>query len=152
NLVNEAALLTVREGRTEIDQPTLEEAIDRVVAGPAKKHLLGEAERWTIAIHESGHAVATRAIGQVVSAQKLSIGARGRQLGTAAHMLTDRDAVMHGQSDLERQLVAILSGTAAEWNEFGEGSTGASDDLHAATKLARQMVTSYGMSPALGSV
>jgi cell division protease FtsH len=152
NLVNEAALLSVREGFSEIDQATLEEAIDRVVAGPAKKHVLGEDERWTIAIHEAGHAVATRAIGQVVSAQKLSIVARGRQLGTAAHMLTDRDAVMHGQSDLERQLVAILSGTAAEWTEFGEGSTGASDDLHAATKLARQMVTSFGMSPALGSV
>jgi cell division protease FtsH len=152
NLVNEAALLSVREGFSEIDQATLEEAIDRVVAGPAKKHVLTEDERWTIAIHEAGHAVATRSIGQVVSAQKLSIVARGRQLGTAAHMLTDRDAVMHGQSDLERQLVAILSGTAAEWTEFGEGSTGAMDDLHAATKLARQMVTSFGMSPALGSV
>jgi cell division protease FtsH len=153
NLVNEAALLTVREGREQIDQETLEESIDRVVAGPAKKsHVLSEDERWTIAVHEAGHAVATRAIGQVVSAQKLSIVARGRQLGTAAHMLTDRDAVMHAQSDLERQLVAILSGTAAEWTEFGEGSTGASDDLHAATKLARRMVTSYGMSPALGSV
>jgi len=153
NLVNEAALLTVREGHAAIDQPTLEEAIDRVIAGPAKKaHVLSEDERWTIAIHEAGHAVATRAIGQVVSAQKLSIVARGRQLGTAAEMLTDRDAVMHGQSDLERHLVAILAGTAAEWAEFGEGSTGAADDLHAATKLARRMVTSYGMSPALGSV
>jgi cell division protease FtsH len=153
NLVNEAALLSVREGFAEIDQATLEEAIDRVVAGPAKKtHILSEDERWTIAIHEAGHAVATRSIGQVVSAQKLSIVARGRQLGTSAHMLTDRDAVMHAQSDLERHLVAILAGTAAEWVQFGEGSTGATDDLHAATKLARQMVTSYGMSPALGSV
>ena len=153
NLVNEAALLSVREGFSEIDQATLEEAIDRVIAGPAKKtHVLSQDERWTIAIHEAGHAVATRAIGQVVSAQKLSIVARGRQLGTAAEMLTDRDAVMHAQSDLERHLVAILAGTAAEWNEFGEGSTGASDDLHAATKLARQMVTSFGMSPALGPV
>jgi cell division protease FtsH len=153
NLVNEAALLTVREGFAEIDQATLEEAIDRVIAGPAKKaHVLGEDERWTIAVHEAGHAVATRAIGQVVSAQKLSIVARGRQLGTSADMLTDRDAVMHAQSDLERHLVAILAGTAAEWAQFGEGSTGAADDLHAATKLARQMVTSYGMSPALGPV
>ncbi|HVY77496.1 MAG TPA: ATP-dependent zinc metalloprotease FtsH [Solirubrobacterales bacterium] len=153
NLINEAALLSVREGSDGIDQATLEEAIDRVVAGPAKKsHVLSEEERWRIAIHESGHAVATRAIGQVVSAQKLSIVARGRQLGTAAHMLTDRDAVMHAQSDLERHLVAIVAGTAAEWTEFGEGSTGSADDLHAATKLARQMVTSYGMSPRLGSV
>jgi cell division protease FtsH len=152
NVVNEAALLTVREGHTEIDQHTLEEAIDRVVAGPAKRHVLSEEERWTIAIHEAGHAVATRAIGQVVSAQKLSIVARGRQLGTAAHMLTDRDAVMHGRSDLERHLVAILAGTASELIEFGEESTGSSDDLHAATKLARRMVTSYGMSHRLGHI
>jgi cell division protease FtsH len=152
NLVNEAALLTVREGRTELDQATLEEAIDRVVAGPAKKHVLTVDEQWTIAIHEAGHAVVTRATGQAVSAQKLSIVARGRQLGTAAHMLTDRDAVMHARSDLERHLTAIMAGTAAEIIEFGESSTGASDDLHAATKLARSMVTSYGMSPRLGSV
>jgi cell division protease FtsH len=152
NVVNEAALLTVREGRVEIDQHTLEEAIDRVVAGPAKRHVLTEQERWTIAIHEAGHAVATRAIGQVVSAQKLSIVARGRQLGTAAHMLTDRDAVMHARSDLERHLVAILAGTASEIIEFGEESTGSSDDLHAATKLARRMVTSYGMSHRLGHI
>jgi cell division protease FtsH len=153
NLVNEAALLSVREGYAEIDQPTLEEAIDRVVAGPAKKtHVLTEEERWRIAVHESGHAVATRSIGQVVSAQKLSIVARGRQLGTSADMLTDKDAAIHSQPDLERHLVAILAGTAAEWNEFGHGSTGSSDDLHAATKLARQMVTSFGMSPALGPV
>ncbi len=152
NLVNEAALLTVREGRVELDQATLEEAIDRVVAGPAKLHVLSIDEQWTIAIHEAGHAVATRAIGQTVSAQKLSIVARGRQLGTAAHMLTDRDAVMHSRSDLERHLIAIMAGTTAELIEFGESSTGASDDLHAATKLARSMVTSYGMSPRLGSV
>ncbi len=153
NLVNEAALLSVREGFAEIDQPTLEEAIDRVVAGPAKKtHVLTEDERWRIAVHESGHAVATRSIGQVVSAQKLSIVARGRQLGTSADMLTDKDATIHSQPDLERHLVAILAGTAAEWNEFGHGSTGSSDDLHAATKLARQMVTSFGMSPVLGPV
>jgi cell division protease FtsH len=67
-------------------------------------------------------------------------------------MLTDRDAVMHGRSDLERHLVAILAGTASELIEFGEESTGASDDLHAATKLARRMVTSFGMSPRLGHI
>jgi cell division protease FtsH len=152
NVVNEAALLTVRGGQTEIDQHTLEEAIDRVVAGPAKRHVLTDDERWRIAIHEAGHAVVTRAIGQTVSAQKLSIVARGRQLGTAAHMLTDRDAVMHSRLDLERHLVAIIAGTASEVIAFGMESTGAGDDLHAATKLARTMVTSYGMSPRLGHV
>ncbi|MFA4929528.1 MAG: ATP-dependent zinc metalloprotease FtsH [Patulibacter sp.] len=152
NLVNEAALLTVREQRAQIDQATLEEAIDRVVAGPAKRHVLTEDEQWTIAVHEASHAVVTRAIGQTVSAQKLSIVARGRQLGTAAAMLTDKDAVMHGKRDLERQLAAIMAGTAGEILEFGEESTGISDDLHAATKLARSMVTSFGMSKRLGHV
>jgi cell division protease FtsH len=153
NVINEAALLTVREGRAEMDQATLEEAIDRVVAGPARKsHALTEEERWVIAIHESAHAVVTRSIGQKISAQKLSIVARGRQLGTAAHMLTDRDAVVMQEPDMHRHLIAIASGFAAERLEFGVVSSGVHDDLHAATGLARQMVTSYGMSKALGPV
>jgi cell division protease FtsH len=153
NVINEAALLTVREGRVEMDQPTLEEAIDRVVAGPARKsHVLSAEERWVIAIHEAAHAVVTRSIGQRVSAQKLSIIARGRQLGTAANMLTDRDAVVMQEPDLRRHLIAIVAGFAAEKVEFGVVSTGVHDDLHAATGLARQMVSSYGMSEELGPV
>ena len=153
NVINEAALLTVRGGQVEMDQPTLEEAIDRVVAGPARKnHVLSAEERWTIAIHESAHAVVTRATGQQVSAQKVSIVARGRQLGTAASMLTDRDAVVMQEPDLRRHLIAIVAGYSAERLEFGVASTGVHDDLHAATGLARQMVTSYGMSDGLGPV
>jgi cell division protease FtsH len=153
NVINEAALLTVREGRTEMDQPTLEEAIDRVVSGPARKsHVLSDEERWVISIHESAHAVVTRSIGQKVSAQKLSIVARGRQLGTAAHMLTDRDAVVMQEPDLRRHLISIVAGFSAEKMEFGFVSTGVHDDLHTATGLAREMVTSYGMSDALGPV
>jgi cell division protease FtsH len=153
NVINEAALLTVREGKVEMDQPTLEEAIDRVVAGPARKnHVMTQEERWVISIHESAHAVVTRSIGQQVSAQKLSIIARGRQLGTAASMLTDRDAVVMQEPDLRRHLIAIVSGFAAERIEFGVVSTGVHDDLHAATGLARQMVSSYGMSEELGPV
>jgi cell division protease FtsH len=153
NVINEAALLTVREGRTEMDQPTLEEAIDRVVAGPARKsHALTDEERWVIAIHESAHAVTIRSSGQKTSAQKLSIVARGRQMGTAANMLTDRDAVVMQEPDMRRHLIAIVSGFAAEKIEFGVASTGVHDDLHAATGLARQMVTSYGMSDELGPV
>jgi cell division protease FtsH len=153
NVINEAALLTVREGRSEMDQPTLEEAIDRVVSGPARKnHVMSDGERWVIAIHESAHAVVTRSIGQKVSAQKLSIIARGRQLGTAAHMLTDRDAVVMQEPDLRRHLIAIVAGYTAEKIEFGVVSTGVHDDLHTATGLAREMVTSYGMSDALGPV
>ena len=153
NVINEAALLSVRSGRPELDQATLEESVDRVVAGPAKRsHVLSPAERWVIAVHEASHAVVTRAVGQQVSAQKLSIVARGRQLGTAAHMLTDRDAQVRQEPDLRRQLITVLAGAAGEKIAFGCLSTGVHDDLHAATGLARSMVTSFGMSDALGPV
>ena len=152
NVINEAALLSVRDGRVEIDQATLEEAIDRVVAGPAKRHILSAEERWLISIHESAHAVVTDALGQTTSTRKLSIVARGRQLGTAAHMLTDRDQVIMSEPDLHRQLISILAGLAGERMAFGNHSTSVNDDLHAATALARSMVTSFGMSPALGLV
>jgi cell division protease FtsH len=152
NVINEAALLSVRDGRVQIDQATLEEAIDRVVAGPAKRHILSTEERWLIAIHESAHAVVTDALGQTTSTRKLSIVARGRQLGTAAHMLTDRDQVIMSEPDLHRQLISILAGLAGERMAFGNHSTSVHDDLHAATALARSMVTSFGMSPALGLV
>ncbi len=138
NVINEAALLTVREGEVEMDQATLEEAIDRVVAGPARKsHALTREEQWVIAIHEAAHAVVTTSIGQTVAAQKLSIVARGRQLGTAANMLTDRDAVIMQEPDMRRHLLAIVAGFAAEKIEFGFVSTGVHDDLHTATGMAR---------------
>jgi cell division protease FtsH len=152
NVINEAALLSVRDGRAQIDQATLEEAIDRVVAGPAKRHILTAEERWLIAIHESAHAVVTDALGHTTSTRKLSIVARGRQLGTAAHMLTDRDQVIMSEPDLQRQLISIVAGLAGERIAFGNHSTSVNDDLHAATALARSMVTSFGMSEALGLV
>jgi cell division protease FtsH len=152
NVVNEAALLTVRSGHREIGQKALEEAIDRVIAGPAKAHMLTPEERWLIAIHEASHAVVTEATGQATAHRKLSIVARGRQLGTAAHMLTDRDQTIHTQPELELQLIAIVAGAAGERLAFGYLSTGVNDDLHAATQLARRMITSFGMSDALGPV
>jgi cell division protease FtsH len=152
NVINEAALLSVRDGRAQIDQATLEEAIERVVAGPAKHHILSEQERWLIAIHEASHAVVTEALGHATSTRKLSIVSRGRQLGTAAHMLSDRDQVIMKESDLRRQLIVITAGLAGERIAFGEISTGGNDDLHAATALSRSMVTSFGMSPQLGLV
>jgi cell division protease FtsH len=152
NVINEAALLSVRDGRAQIDEKTLEEAIDRVVAGPAKHHILTEQERWLIAIHESSHAVVTEALGHTTSTRKLSIVARGRQLGTAAHMLSDRDQVIMTKPDLQSQLIVITSGLAGERIAFGHTSTSVHDDLHAATALARSMVTSFGMSEALGLV
>jgi cell division protease FtsH len=152
NVVNEAALLSVRDGRGEIDQATLEEAIDRVVAGPAKRHILTEQERWLIAIHEASHAVVTDSLGHTTSTRKLSIVARGRQLGTAAHMLSDRDQTIMSKPDLQSQLIVITAGLAGERIAFGHTSTSVNDDLHAATALARSMITSFGMSEALGLV
>jgi cell division protease FtsH len=152
NVINEAALLSVRDGRREIDQATLEEAIDRVVAGPAKHHILTESERWLIAVHEASHAVVTEALGHETSTRKLSIVARGRQLGTAAHMLSDRDQIIMSKPDLQSQLIVITAGLAGERIAFGHTSTSVNDDLHAATALARSMVTSFGMSEALGLV
>jgi cell division protease FtsH len=152
NVINEAALLTVRGGEREIRQKTLEEAIDRVVAGPARKHILTEHERWVIAVHESSHAVVTEALAVGAVARKVSIVARGRTLGTAAHMLTDRDQTIMQEPDLRMQLIAIVAGAAGEKLEFGCVSTGVHDDLHEATALARSMVTSFGMSEELGPV
>jgi cell division protease FtsH len=152
NVINEAALLSVRDSHQQISQATLEEAIDRVVAGPAKKHILTREERWLISVHEAAHAVVTDALGHMTSTRKLSIVARGRTLGTAAHMLTDRDQLIQSEHDLQKQLIVIVAGTAGERIAFGRLSTGVSDDLHAATTLARSMVTSFGMSPALGPV
>jgi len=143
NVINEAALLSVRDGRAQIDQRTLEEAID---------HILSEQERWLIAIHESSHAVVTEALGHVTSTRKLSIVARGRQLGVSAHMLSDRDQAIMSKADLEGQLIVITAGLAGERIAFGATSTSVNDDLHAATTLARSMVTSFGMSEALGLV
>jgi cell division protease FtsH len=152
NVINEAALLSVRDGRGQIDAATLDEAIDRVVAGPAKHHILTEQERWLIAIHEASHAVVTDALGHTASTRKLSIVARGRQLGTAAHMLSDRDQTIMTKPDLQSQLIVITAGLAGERIAFGHTSTSVHDDLHAATALARSMVTSFGMSEALGLV
>ncbi len=152
NVINEAALLSVRDSQEYIEQATLEEAIDRVVAGPAKKHILTERERWLISIHEAAHAVVAEALGQASVSRKVSIVARGRTLGTAAHMLTDRDQLIQTEPDLVAQLTVIVSGTAGERIAFGHLSSGVSDDLHAATSLARTMVTSFGMSDALGPV
>jgi cell division protease FtsH len=152
NVINEAALLSVRDGRVQIDQKTLEEAIDRVVAGPAKHHILSEQERWLIAVHEASHAVVSESIGHTTSTRKLSIVARGRQMGAAAHMLSDRDQLILGKPQLQSQLIVITAGIAGERIAFGHTSTSVNDDLHAATSLARSMVTSFGMSEVLGLV
>ncbi|MFP5224184.1 MAG: ATP-dependent zinc metalloprotease FtsH [Actinomycetota bacterium] len=152
NLVNEAALLAVRERRSTIEQRDLEEAIDRVLAGPQRRsHILTEVERHLVALHEAGHAVAAAGVGVLPAVNKISIVARGRSLGhTTAYRLADR--MILKRTEMERQLVAHLGGTAIELLRLGELSTGSQQDLQTATDLAREMVTIYGMSDRVGRV
>jgi cell division protease FtsH len=152
NLINEASLLAVRAGKAEIEQPELEEAIDRVLMGPARRsHLLTADELWRIAVHESGHAIVAKSIGLRTALQKLSVVARGRGRGGAT-IYASGDSVMLTELDIIQQLVAMMGGTAAESYVFSMLSTGAEGDIDSATKIAHSMVASYGMSPAIGPV
>jgi len=152
NVLNEATLLAVRGGREAINQEDLEEAIERVVSGPQRRgHVLGEHEKQLIATHEVAHAVVAEAIGQGVAQQKISIVARGRNLGSAA-VYTSADRLVLQRDDLLMQIITVMAGAAAEELYFGQLSTGVEGDLDRAAKVARSMVVSYGMSPAFGPV
>jgi cell division protease FtsH len=152
NVVNEATLLAVRESRMAISQEDLEEAIERVVSGPQRRgHILTPQEKQLIATHEVSHAVVASAIGQEVAQQKLSIVARGRNLGSAA-VYTSSDKLVLQRDDLLTQLITITAGAAGEEYFFGQLSTGVEGDLDRASKLARSMVVSYGMSEEFGPV
>ena len=152
NVINEGALLAVRDARVEIGQEDLEEAIERVISGPQRRgHILSDHEKQLIATHEVAHAVVAEAIGQEVAQQKISIVARGRNLGSAA-VYTSSDRMVLQRDDLLMQLVTITAGAAGEELYFGQLSTGVEGDLDRASKLARSMVVSYGMSPEFGPV
>jgi cell division protease FtsH len=152
NIINEAALLAVRENKTLVEQPELEEAIDRVLSGPARKsHLLSREELWRIAIHESGHAIVACAIGNATALQKLSVVARGRGRGGAA-VYASEDKLMLTHLDLQKNLITGMAGVAAEDYVFRQLSTGGEEDLELATKTAHAMVSVYGMSEAIGPV
>jgi len=152
NVINEASLLAVRAGKERVEQPELEEAIDRVLAGPARKsHLLSREELWRIAVHESGHAIVARAIGNPVALQKLSVVARGRGRGGAT-IYSSSDKMLLSHLELTRSLITTMAGAAAEDYVFGMLSTGVENDLEEASKMAHAMVSFYGMSPAIGPV
>jgi cell division protease FtsH len=152
NVINEATLLTVRAGRDHINQEDLEEAIERVVSGPQRRgHILSDREKELIATHEVSHAVVAEAIGQGVAQQKISIIARGRNLGSAA-VYTSADRLVLQRDDLLMQLITIMAGAAGEELYFGQMSTGVEGDLDRASKLARSMVVAYGMSETFGPV
>jgi cell division protease FtsH len=152
NIVNEAALLTVRAGKRLIEQEELEEAIDRVLSGPARKsHVLTREEVWRIAVHESGHAIVARAIDNSAALQKLSVVARARGRGGAT-VYSSEDKLMLTHLDLTKNLVTAMAGVAAEDYVFGMLSTGGENDLDEATKTAHAMVSVWGMSEAIGPV
>ncbi len=152
NIMNEAALLAVRRDHAGIMSDDLDEAVERTLAGPARKgHLLTAQEKLLVAYHEAGHAIAARAVGHHAGIMKLSIVARGRQLGHAtAYQQADKLIVL--RSECEAELTAIMGGLAAESLVFGEISTGNTGDLEKATELARKMVATWGMTHEVGRV
>ncbi|HYP24861.1 MAG TPA: ATP-dependent zinc metalloprotease FtsH [Actinomycetota bacterium] len=144
NVLNEAALLTVREGKPEIEMAELEEAVQRVLAGPKKKgRVLSPEERKRAAFHEAGHAIVAAASGRLEQVHRVSILARGRSLGTIA--LQGDDSALQTRSELVGGIVIALGGIAAEMLLFGEPSTGAEDDLQFATDQAMDVVGRFGM-------
>jgi cell division protease FtsH len=152
NVVNEAALLAIREGKPQIEPPELTEAIQRVVSGPQRRgRVLSDDERRRIAYHEVGHAIVAAAGGHGDEVHRVSIVARGRGLA-AVTLGTDRDAVLLTSDQLHAQLTAAMAGRAAEELVFSDASTGSERDLEAATDLARDIAARYGMSPRLGRV
>ena len=152
NVLNEAALLSAREGQKTISNTQIDEAIDRVMAGPQRKsRLMSEEERRVTAYHEAGHALVAHALPHTDPVHKITIMPRGRALGYTM-VLPDEDRYSTTRNQLLDQLAYSLGGRAAEELIFHDPSTGASNDIEKATALARAMVTQYGMTEAIGAI
>ena len=152
NVLNEAALLTAREGQKTITNLQIDEAIDRVMAGPQRKsRLMSEEERRVTAYHEAGHALVAYALPHTDPVHKITIMPRGRALGYTM-VLPDDDRYSTTRNQLLDQLAYSLGGRAAEELIFHDPSTGASNDIEKATALARAMVTQYGMTETIGAI
>uniref|UniRef100_A0A5Q5BQX0 ATP-dependent zinc metalloprotease FtsH n=2 Tax=unclassified Mycobacterium TaxID=2642494 RepID=A0A5Q5BQX0_MYCSS len=152
NVINEAALLTARENGTVITGLALEEAVDRVVGGPRRKsRIISEHEKKITAYHEGGHTLAAWAMPDIEPIYKVTILARGRTGGHAVAVPEDDKGLMT-RSEMISRLVFAMGGRAAEELVFREPTTGAVSDIQQATKIARAMVTEYGMSSKLGAV
>ncbi len=152
NTVNEGAILAARRGHKMISTVDLEDAIDRVVAGPERKsRLITEREKYVTAYHEAGHAVTARMLANVDPLHKITIVARG-MMGGYTRVLPTEDRHLMTKSQFEDSLVFALGGRVAEQLVFDEISTGAQNDIQQVTNIARKMVTEYGMSESLGPV
>ncbi len=150
NLLNEAAILAARRNKRSIGMSELEEAIDRVVAGPARKsRIISEREKAITAYHEVGHALVARMLPNTDPVHKVSIVARG-QAGGFTMLLPTEDRYLWSKPQFEDMLAYALGGHVAELIIFGDVTTGASNDIERVTKIARSMVTEYGMSDRIG--
>ena len=150
NLLNEAAILAARRNKRKIGMSELEEAIDRVVAGPARKsRIISEREKAITGYHEVGHALVARMLPNTDPVHKVSIVARG-QAGGFTMLLPTEDRYLWSKPQFEDMLAYVLGGHVAELIIFGEVTTGASNDIERVTKIARSMVTEYGMSSRIG--
>jgi cell division protease FtsH len=150
NVINEGALLAARRSKRSITMFELEEAIDRVVAGPERRtRLISDREKKVIAYHEGGHALVAYLLPNADPVHKISVIPRGRALGYTL-TLPMQDKFLVSRQELIDELAMLLGGRVAEEIVFGDMTTGAQNDLDRATKIARQMVTEYGMSDRLG--
>jgi cell division protease FtsH len=152
NVLNEAALLTARNNAKLIDNQALDEAIDRVSMGPQRRsHLMTDREKRLTAYHEGGHALVAAALPGTDPVSKVTILPRGRALGFT-QILPEQDKHSQARSELLNQMAFAMGGLAAEQLIFADPTTGASNDIEKATKLARAMVTSFGMSERVGAI
>ena len=150
NVINESALLAARWGKKAIGMREVDEAIDRVMAGPERKsRIMSEREKRVIAYHESGHALAAHVLPNTDPVHKISVIARGRALGYTL-TLPEEDKFLMTREELSDELAMLLGGRVAEELIVGDITTGAANDIERATKIARQMVTEYGMSDMIG--
>ncbi len=147
NVVNEAALLALRSGRTLVCQKDLEEAIDITSVGYIKKNaIMSEHEKWVTCYHEIGHALAAALQTHSAPVQKITVLPRTSGVLGFAQQLSTNEPVMYTRSELEHRIVTVCAGRAAEEVHFGEVTTGASNDIEKATALARGIVARYGMT------
>jgi cell division protease FtsH len=150
NVINEAALLAARRSKTSITMLEIEEAVDRVMAGPERKtRVMSEDERRLIAYHEGGHALVAHILPNTDEVHKITVIPRGRALGYTL-TLPEQDKFMMKREELRDELAMLMGGRVAEEIVAGDISTGAGNDIEHATKIARQMVTEHGMSDAIG--
>jgi len=152
NVLNEAALLTARAGAKLIGNSSLDEAIDRVVAGPQKRtRLMNEKEKKITAYHEGGHALVAAALNNTDPVHKITILPRGRALGYTM-VLPEEDKYSTTRNEMLDQLAYMLGGRVAEELVFHDPTTGAANDIEKATTVARAMVMQYGMSARIGAI